>query len=46
MMVEEAKSIPAEIIGRAESKLIGFRTVKGEIDDAMEIVHEKLEEIK
>ena len=38
--------MPSEIIGRAESKVSGFRALRHEIDDAMKIVQGKLDEIK
>ena len=46
MIAEEAKSMPSEIIGRAESKVSGFRALRSEIEDAMVIVHNKLGEIR
>ena len=38
--------MPSEIIGRAESKVSGFRALRSEIEDAMMIVDNKLGEIR
>ena len=44
--MEQAKVVPSEEISRAVYKLQGFRSLKGEINTGLAIVHERMEEVR
>ena len=44
--MNEGKTLPEEMVHKAEQKSAGFRSLKAEIDDEMAKVHELLEGVR
>ena len=44
-MLQRGKTVPNELVSCAEGNLMGFRSLKGEIDTELLVVHERMQKI-